>query len=427
MAQLPSKLRFAFTPSGGYKAGALYPIVPNDNVGNFDVVRNSIGTRVNKDGLIEVMDANVPRLDYLDGGCPKLLTEVSSTNALPYSEDFSQGDWAKTNVTATSGFPSPKGDDSAYKIDTITQGAEAYLQYTTSSMPSNLSYTASIFVKKDTASRFFLRPVHVGESSSTSQVNFDFNEDGKPIWDGVLGGLARGVSVSKTNINDFYRVSVSFAIGSPTVTLSGFRVQLTSGVSNSIFIFGAMQETFPTLSSYIPTYGATVTRNADQVINAGDSSTFNSQSGVLFADVKVNVQTASLDSAVGISNNNGSNEIINIILRGDGNVQGWVTDSSNQADMRQSYDILVQNKYSIRYANNDFSLWINGIKFVTDNSGSVPSVNKLGLSSYGNANFLKGKTKSIQHYDYLSDLEMEQLTGYDSYSAMTSQFNFNVL
>ena len=77
MAQLPSKLRFAFTPSGGYKAGALYPIVPNDNVGNFDVVRNSIGTRVNKDGLIEVMDANVPRLDYSDGGCPKLLTESS--------------------------------------------------------------------------------------------------------------------------------------------------------------------------------------------------------------------------------------------------------------------------------------------------------------------------------------------------------------
>ena len=38
-----------------------------------------------------------------------------------------------------------------------------------------------------------------------------------------------------------------------------------------------------------------------------------------------------------------------------------------------------------------------------------------------------GKTKSVQVYDYLSDLEIEQLTGYDSYSAMTSQFEFNTL
>jgi len=44
----------------------------------------------------------------------------------------------------------------------------------------------------------------------------------------------------------------------------------------------------------------------------------------------------------------------------------------------------------------------------------------------GNAPFI-GKTKSIQHWDYLTDEEMESLTGYQSYAQMTSQFNFNTL
>ena len=48
MAALPDKLRYAYTPSGGYKEGTLYSLVPNDNVGNFDVERSGVATRVNK-------------------------------------------------------------------------------------------------------------------------------------------------------------------------------------------------------------------------------------------------------------------------------------------------------------------------------------------------------------------------------------------
>ena len=50
MSNYNDKLRFAMTPSG-FKAGTLYSQFPNVSASDFEVVRNSIGTRVNKDGF----------------------------------------------------------------------------------------------------------------------------------------------------------------------------------------------------------------------------------------------------------------------------------------------------------------------------------------------------------------------------------------
>ena len=72
---LNSKRRYAMFPEA-YKAGVLASQIPTSTVGDFDVTRTGKATRVNKDGLIEEVAPNVPRLDYSDGGCPKLLTEV---------------------------------------------------------------------------------------------------------------------------------------------------------------------------------------------------------------------------------------------------------------------------------------------------------------------------------------------------------------
>jgi hypothetical protein len=69
----------AMIPSG-YKATKLYSVLPTDGVGDFTVARASTATRVNSAGLIETVGADVPRLDYSDGGCPVLLTEPQSKN-----------------------------------------------------------------------------------------------------------------------------------------------------------------------------------------------------------------------------------------------------------------------------------------------------------------------------------------------------------
>lgn len=51
----------------------------------FDFSRGSIATVVNKQGLIETVQANNARVDYLDNAKGALLLEPSRTNLVPYS------------------------------------------------------------------------------------------------------------------------------------------------------------------------------------------------------------------------------------------------------------------------------------------------------------------------------------------------------
>ena len=95
-------LKYLYAPSG-VKAGTAYGVIPNSASADFSsFVSDTDGTRVDKNGFITDVEANVPRIDYTGGGCPSLLLEEESTNYLKYSEDFSQGYWNKNQVVITS-------------------------------------------------------------------------------------------------------------------------------------------------------------------------------------------------------------------------------------------------------------------------------------------------------------------------------------
>ena len=70
----------------------------------FSFERNSIATRVNKEGLIEVVGNDIPRIDYTDSTEGALLLENSSTNLISYSEDFSNSYWNKSSASVVDGF-----------------------------------------------------------------------------------------------------------------------------------------------------------------------------------------------------------------------------------------------------------------------------------------------------------------------------------
>jgi hypothetical protein len=72
----------------------------NDENGNFkplpfNFTRSTGGTRVNKDGLIEVVTNNKPRIDFLNDSNGALLLEPSRTNLFLNSDDFHNADWIK--------------------------------------------------------------------------------------------------------------------------------------------------------------------------------------------------------------------------------------------------------------------------------------------------------------------------------------------
>ena len=161
----------------------------------------------------------------------------------------------------------------------------------------------------------------------------------------------------------------------------------------------------------------------DSITGAGDSSTFNSESGVLFADVKFDGQ----ESRMGLSDGSADNRILfytqsanqtNSMLI-EANNNGLITFFSN-------VDSLTQNKLGFRYLNEIGDFYVNGINMSTKSiGGSFVNLNSYDFQGQGQS--MIGKTKSIQHFDALTDQELEELTGYDSYDQMVSQFNFTTL
>jgi hypothetical protein len=137
----------------------------NDEGGNFkplpfNFTRSTGGTRVNKDGLIEVVTNNKPRIDYLNDSNGALLLEPQRTNLALSSEEINNtGFWQLTNsgtITANSTI-SPDGYQNA---DTLNAGAAFSQVQGTILGTSGVVYTVSIWVKRITGTgNVFLRAV----------------------------------------------------------------------------------------------------------------------------------------------------------------------------------------------------------------------------------------------------------------------------
>ena len=62
--------------ANAYKTSKVYTILPNDGVADFTFSRAGTADRIDPDGNVETMAANVPRIDYANGGCPELLLDT---------------------------------------------------------------------------------------------------------------------------------------------------------------------------------------------------------------------------------------------------------------------------------------------------------------------------------------------------------------
>ena len=146
------KASIALIPSGT-KASKLYSVLPANGDGDFTHTRGGTATRVNKDGLIETVAANVPRLDYpltngVVGDCPHLLLEPSRTNLQVRSEEFDNSAWAKTNSSVSPNLGvAPDGSNNADKLIADTSNNKHYIQDITSSLTG--VHRASVFAKAD--------------------------------------------------------------------------------------------------------------------------------------------------------------------------------------------------------------------------------------------------------------------------------------
>lgn len=419
----------------GYKSGKLYSIKPDNGDGDFDFSRSSSATRVNAEGLIEEVSANVPRLDYSDESCPSLLLEGQSTNLVTYSEAISQLA-SKSNITITDNqVISPDGTlNAASFIDNSTSGFHRAFTIYSSSIASGQLVSHSIFAKAKEHKWFQLS---TGGSTNDQWANFDLengvvgnsSSSANPIMEYYGNGWYRCILFATTSANNAALAGLVTLINNLNATT---RSPSYSGSNGGVYVFGLQieQGSYPT--SYIPSNsGSSTTRSADVCNNAGTSATFNDSEGVLFAEISA---LADENSNRYFSINDGStnNRIRFGYTTPSNSVRLLVIASSTQVDItEQLSNTSVYNKIAIKYKQNDFALWVNGVEIATDTSGNTPSgLSQLDFDNAAGGDPFYGKTKQLMTFnEALSNEELSDLTGQinTSFVQLANFYNYTIL
>ncbi len=388
----------------------------------FTTARDSKATRVNKEGLIEVVGNDVPRIDYKDNAKGALLLEPQSTNLATYSEDLTNG-WSSGATSVISNqVVSPDGSLNADKLIESNTSARHELYGQTLSFTGTTSIS---FFAKASERRYI--SVFIGGDPAVGGATFD-------VQDGVVSLTSGGTNASIINHgNGWYRCSLtSTKSGSSAIyyclrtNTNEVNVQTYQGDGTSgMYLWGFQTEigqSYPT--SYIPTNGSTATRLADTASGSGNSEVFNDSEGVLFADI----QGLNELYRLGISENASTSN--RILIGQSSSALSYIVTSGSTTVVNNNvsgYGLNEKLKIAAKYKQNDFAFWVNGFEVITVSSGNTPTnLNSLDLKGQGFDFY--GKTKEIAYYDTaLTDAELETLTSYRSLNELATELNLNTL
>ena len=412
MSKIPS---IAVIPSG-YKGGedgkdgTVYSVLPTNGDADLNFTRNCVATRVNQDGLLEEVGLNVPRLDYLDGGCPSLLLEPQTTNLLEYSETFTDTYWSKTGIFSVSrdtNINDPKGNTFASILipSSVVGGNKSISKSFTTLTGIN---TFSVFVKKEG-----FRYVMIRNRSGGARAVLDFDTGLVSEFNSVSLDLVS----SKVDAlpNGWFRLQATF---DADITNTFPSISMNDDGTSNVFvgddvrgsyIYEAQFEEGFYATSYIPTDGATVTRFQDEAEKGSLESYINSSEGVLYAEAKwdntVSTDRITITDANGFSNSvsfrsTSNNNFQMVLLTANANESVFNINKSD-FDFNNNY-----MKIAVSYKLNETKLFLNGSQFgTTDTECLMP----IGMSRIS---IQKGVTaKEIRVYqETLTDAELIALT-----------------
>jgi hypothetical protein len=226
----------------------------------FKYTRDSIGTYVDANGIVQTASANEPRFDYdlVTGESLGLLVEESRTNTVVNSQVFTSG-FNRSGInplTQSTTVTTPAGLTDGVGVITESSGGTVHEFYAASSTQVTGKRTYSIFVKPNGRNYCVL---------STSSFTHD-------LVNGTTLGSASGEFLSATTTkisNGWVRCTLTrnhsntydqfdFKLAKDGLNDYAYSGDGTSGV----YVWGAqLEEGYPT--SYISTSGSAVTRAAD--------------------------------------------------------------------------------------------------------------------------------------------------------------------
>jgi len=353
-------------------------------------------------GILE----DTPRFDYSNGAsCPSLLLEPSRTNAFAHSEYF--GSWNLSGGTLTANSTtSPEGLKNAYLYTEDTSTNYHRFAITASATNSNKVFTVYAKLANGAVNKFLTL------------------DNGPTAWfdleNGTIGSTQGSVVISMEFVgNGWYRCIYH----NPASSNGGLFIGIApsnNGLGNhtgsgqpAFYAFGAQCEdnvVYPT--SYIPTYGTSVTRAADVCGDAGDANTFNSTEGVLYAEIAALADDGT-NRYISINDGNPTN-LVSIAFFNNSDIRARIVIGGTTTYL--SSGVITQTetlKIALKYKLNDYALWVNGVEVDSNISLGVFAPNTLTRVDFGRyiINDFYGKTKQVLTFNTaLSDADLTALT-----------------
>lgn len=379
----------------------------------FDFTRSSSATRVNKDGLIEVVGSDEPRVDYLNNADGHLLLEPSRTNLVTDSVDLLTSFSNTSNVTeTTNATTAPDGTSVAnlYQGDGTSTQIRIFKNETYS---ANTDYVLSVFAKAGTKDSLRMGVLGVDGASSvyfdlTNQITSN-NSIGK-IEDYGDGWYRCSIltSVTSPDVTGNYNIYISYEYGTvnfPTAAEAG---------SATMYLWGAQLEQGSYATSYIPTSGSSVTRAAEASSQDVPTSVINSTQGTMYFEGSSSESNITYIYFLSLSDGTLNNRfeirqsaaILQFLWRVGGVYQDQI--------VKSGIDITTNFKVAVRYSSTDIVMYYNGEKVGTITSPTLFSANTLDRIAFDAGSVgldLTGTAKDVRLYDTpLTDSELQALT-----------------
>lgn len=279
---------------------------------------DNTATRVNRNGNIEGVNANVPRIDYL-GGQARLLVEPSAQNFHPEGDSmasfstFSGGGAPAPLVTSTT---SLSGLNNAALVvgGNGSTGNWGIFRLIPAGISSGQTVTYSVFAKAGTNNFMQLLQSNVSGTGGNSAY-FDLSNGTTPTANARIENWGNGwyrcimppftfTATPDGTYNIGHRLTENTTTNAWSTPYSG----------KSVVFYGAQLEIGSVATSYIPTLSTVpVTRNADTISLTGATNLIGQTEGTIYLELEqdpVNRDIFSLNTGTGnsiIFYKNGSN------------------------------------------------------------------------------------------------------------------------
>ena len=331
-----------------------------------------------------------------------LIESEERTNLVAESATLSN--WGGLGAQANSGVGSTSLPDGSIGGVSVSRAAPFNMYKTGLSVSESTAYTASIFVKAETAASIKFGLQGTG-----------FRNSGVHTFD-ILNGSVNTVSNWTATIepvgNDWWRLSVSSttSIGATSVTFN-----LGAVTDNQVFYaWGAQLEEGSFATSYIPTSGSQQTRSADLASIPVTAFGYNDQAGTIVVEYGAYNVGAVAASIVSVTDNPVSNDFVLVYADTSVTIMVVKDNGVRQALFSVSGDRRTTGGIAgIAMKDNAFASTVDGSAPQTDISGTMPTdVSVVRIGSWAsNPAYLNGHIKSLKYFPRrLTDAQLQELT-----------------